>query len=63
MLNLVASELHKAGFAVVETSNTVSVYLKNRKPSTMEVETVLEQVFDGIQFEVKSTNNAVIVKL
>jgi len=61
-LNLVADELHKAGFGIVQNQNSVSVYLKNRKPSAMEVETALDQIFEGIEFQVKSTSNAVIVK-
>ena len=60
--NLIADELHKAGFRTkVVTSNCVAVSLTNRKPSTMEVETALNDIFEGIAFDVRSVNNAVLV--
>lgn len=59
-VNLLANELHNAGFRTkVLTSNTVRVDLSTRKPSTQEVEAALEQIFDGIQFNVRSTADAV----
>lgn len=59
--NLVANELKAVGFKAQAKGNAVEVSLSNRKPSKMEVETALEQVFDSIQFEVRSTNNSVLV--
>lgn len=60
--NLVADELHAVGFRTkVLVSNAVEVSLSNRKPSRMEVETALEQIFEGINFQVKSLSNSVLV--
>lgn len=60
--NLVASEVKFQGFRTkVFTSNSVIVSLTNRKVSTMEVEKVLEQIFDAPLFTVQSTTGAVLV--
>lgn len=60
--NLVADELHSAGFRTkVLTSNGVIVSLISRKVSTMEVETALDQIFDGIDFHCQSTIDGVLV--
>lgn len=60
--NLVADELHSVGFRTKAfLNNAVEVSLSNRKPSAMEVEIALDNIFDGIQFQVKSNSQSVIV--
>lgn len=60
--NLVADELKNSGFQTkVIVSNGVKVSLSNRKPSKMEVETALEQIFDSIQFQVIGVPDGVLV--
>lgn len=69
-LSQVAIELALSGFATNEYYNQdtgesyiVEVRLKNRKPSAMEVESALEQIFEDVQFNVKSSTNCVIVRM
>ncbi len=46
-ITLLANKLHSAGFCVrTVTSNTIEVFLCNRKISQIEVQTALEQIFD-----------------
>mgnify|MGYP001563083245 CR=1 FL=1 len=48
--NLIATELSNQGFEVRITQTGVLVSL-NRSVSTMEIETALEQAFEGIEFK------------
>ncbi len=49
--NLIATELSNLGFEVRITQAGVLVSL-NRPMASMEVETALEQAFEGVQFRV-----------
>jgi len=60
--NLVADELHETGFRTkVFTSNGVIVSLTNRKVGRIEVETALDQIFDGLQLNCQSISEGVLV--
>lgn len=62
-LQLTANELRNSGFKVSQVGQFIEVTLSNRKPGKMEVEMALEQAFEGIQFDVRSGNNSVEVRL
>lgn len=60
--NLVANELHNSGFRTkVLTGNAVQVSLTSRKVSTIEVKYALDQLFEDINFTVKSLVDSVLV--
>jgi ribosomal protein S8 len=59
--NLVANELQDSGFKVRVVKNIVEVSLDNRKINNMEVREALEQKFEGIEFNLTSTSNGVLV--
>ena len=59
--NLVANELSNAGFKAEIFGDSVIVTLTNRKVSQMEVETALDQIFDGNVFDCTSIANGVLV--
>ena len=59
---LIVEELENTGFNAEFNGNAIVVSLTNRKPSKMEVEAALDNAFDGIKFEVKSTDKGVTVR-
>lgn len=64
MLYLLKWELENTGFNVQELDeSSVLVTLTNRPLSTLEVQTALDQLFQGIQFTTVAHNGGVIVRL
>lgn len=59
--HLVADELKTVGFVAQSNSGKVFVNLQNRKVSIMEVKTELDRIFEGINFNILSTQNGVLV--
>ena len=64
-LLIVAEELKNMGFdtKIILKNMCVKVTLKNRKPSKMEVETALEQIFDEIKFNLITSFDGIIIVL
>ena len=58
---LVEVEFHNAGFVTDRFNASVHISLSNRKVSKMEIETFLEQHFEGCAFTVESVNDGVEV--
>lgn len=59
-VRMAASEFRRAGFRVSFFSNVIHVSL-SRKVSKVEVETFLEQEFEGCSFSVKQLSDGVEV--
>jgi hypothetical protein len=60
-LNLVASELHRSGFKTTKLGNRVWARLSNRGITRMEIQHILDEKFEGIEFELHSTGSGVLI--
>lgn len=58
---MVKNEMKDKGFTAIQYGDKVEVSLSSRKVNVTEVEYVLSQEFDGIQFNIKNTWNGVLV--
>jgi len=61
-LNIIAKELKNQGFVANLKMGGVFVELNTRTVGKMEVEIALDQVFDGIDFNLSRIYNGVLVK-
>lgn len=60
--NLIANELQDSGFKVrIVIGPMIEVSLDNRKVSQMEIQYELDRKFEGIEFNLSSTSNSVLV--
>ena len=59
--NMVASELLDSGWKIRKFGRYIFVSLNNRKVSQMEVQYELDRIFEGIEFDLQSTENGVLV--
>jgi hypothetical protein len=57
----IANEMQDSGFKTRITKQGIEISLSNRKVDNMEVQYALEQKFEDIRFELKNTNNGILI--
>lgn len=57
----VASEMKSVGFVANARGNTVEISLTSRKVNQMEVRHALDQIFGGIEFNLRNSYDGVTV--